>query len=187
MKKMNKEEKLIWNNRVSALRQRVIASLGKDIGDKVDAAEDGTLYVEAVGRAICAWLIDFVLIVGLSVVLGLVYYKTHLYEAESAAGASVIIIFLCIALPFTYGWFYSNGRGVGALVTGTRLVRRSNGQNIGLLKAGWAMFARIYGRILFVIGLLGGSTMDVTQRVSIDIEATKRLYGAGFTSLNEKE
>jgi hypothetical protein len=81
-----------------------------------------------------------------------------------------------------YGWFYGNGRGVGALLTDTRLVRARDGSRVGLAKAGWAMLIRTLLIPLALLGALGGGgSVDAGGvRVSIDVPATARLRTTAF-------
>ncbi len=167
------------------VRSQVAATLGPGMAPRVQAFRDGTLYVEPGWAAVIwAWLVDFVLVTSIAVGVGVAYYVSATDTPDAGAGASVIILALLVVVPLLYGWFYGNGRGLGALMAGTRLVRMKDGGRIGLWKAGWAMLIRTLGFVIIVLGALGGSATDASEvRVSIDVHATERLRAAGFHRL----
>jgi hypothetical protein len=90
--------------------------------------------------------------------------------------------------PFHDGVLYVEaGRwALGAVVTGTQLVRAANGDRIGG-KAAWAMLVRLLMPLLVIgtiIGALGGGGPvpgGTTARVSVDLRAARRLRAAGIT------
>jgi hypothetical protein len=161
---------------VQQIRDQLKPVLGMSVANRVKAYEDGTLYVEAtLSSAFAAWLLDSVLVNGTAIALGVLYYVRS-SDPNKAAGAGVIAIALLIVLPLLYGWFYGNGRGVGALLTETRLVRVKDGSRIGLGKAGWAMLIRTLLLPLAFLAAIGGSTSGPGEvRVSIDVKASDQL------------
>jgi hypothetical protein len=161
---------------VQSVRDQLKPVLGTSVASRVKAYQDGTLYVEStLSSAFVAWLVDSVLVNGTAIVVGVLYYASS-SDLNKAAGAGVIAITLLIVLPLLYGWFYGNGRGVGALLTGTRLVRVKDGSRLGLRKAGWAMLIRTLLLPLAFLAAIGGSTGGPGEvRVSIDVKATDQL------------
>lgn len=124
------------------LREHTRPLLGDKLTKRVQAHRNGALYVESTwSGALLAWLVDSVLVNGTAVALGVLYYVRST-NPDKSAGAVVIAITLLFVLPLLYGWFYGNGRGIGALLTGTQLVRLADGSRVGLGKAGWAMLIR---------------------------------------------
>lgn len=166
---------------VQQVRDQLKPVLGMGVANRVKAYKDGTLFVEAtLSSAFAAWLIDSVLVNGTAIGLGALYYVRS-SDPNKNAGAGVIAMTLIIVLPLLYGWFYGNGRGVGGLLTGTRLVRVKDGSRIGLGKAGWAMLIRTLLLPLGFMAAIGGSTGGPGEvRISIDIEATDRLRTTPF-------
>ncbi|WP_409185383.1 hypothetical protein F9C11_14500 [Amycolatopsis sp. VS8301801F10] len=164
-----------------SLRTQAEPVLGKDAAARIRAFENGELYVEArTASTIWAWLVDFLLVTGLSAAAAVAYYfKSNAVDA--AVGASVIGVAGLFVLPLLYGWFYGNGRGLGALFNGIRLVRLRDGGRIGLWKAGWAMLIRTLGFVIIALGVLNGDvTVTNGVRTSIDVRETERLRAAGF-------
>lgn len=94
----------------------------------------------------------------------------------------MITIILLLVLPFLYGWCYRNGRALGGLLTGTRLVRAKDGERIGWGKAGWAMLIRVFFPLFFIVGFLDSGHNDSfsTVRTSIDDRATRKIRAAGI-------
>ncbi|MEU7715314.1 hypothetical protein AB0B03_25635 [Micromonospora chalcea] len=85
-----------------------------------------------------------------------------------------------------YGLCYGNGRALGALLTGTQLVRAKDGGRIGL-KACWAMLVRtllmpVLVVVLVVTAFSTGSSdaPGSLVRTTIDPDATRRLHDAGI-------
>ncbi|MBN6038307.1 RDD family protein [Amycolatopsis sp. 195334CR] len=137
--------------------------------------EDGKPYVKAgTWRLFLAWLVDFVVFVfgvlaGV-VVLSVVDLKAQLDNGVIALGL-VAIMFL---VPLLYGLCYRNGRALGAVLTGTRLVRVADGGRIGG-KGPWAMLVRTVLLplllVVVIVGALtgGGSAPGGSQvRISVD-------------------
>jgi hypothetical protein len=166
---------------VQQVRDQLKPVLGTSAASRVKAYQDGTLFVEGtLSSAFMAWLVDSVLVNGAAVGLGVLYYVRST-DPNKDAGAVVIAVTLLVVLPLLYGWFYGNGRGVGALLTGTQLVRVKDGSRVGLAKAGWAMLIRtllLPLAFLAAIGGSGGSSPGV--RVSIDVEGTDQLRRTPF-------
>ncbi|MEU6249479.1 hypothetical protein [Glycomyces sp. NPDC047010] len=146
--------------------------------EKIKAFADGTRYVEAGGWAMCfAWLVDFVVYLVLIGVGIVVVSPTSMVDKNLAAG---LIFALPVVVPLVYGLFYTNGRAIGALVTGTRLVRLKDGGRIGA-KGPWAMLVRTLLLPLLLIAILvgGGYADGNLKRGSIDVARTRRLYADG--------
>ncbi|MBW4718177.1 RDD family protein [Saccharothrix obliqua] len=160
------------------LREQVAATMGPDVAKRIKTFQNGAYYVEAGrGAVFLAWLVDLFLVFGLSVGAAVAYYNT----SYDAAGASVVFLASLIAVPLLYGWCYANGRGLGALLAGTRLVRAKDGSRIGLAKGGWAMLVRTLGCLVLLIGALSGAGADGGEiRVSIDDRADARLRATGL-------
>ncbi|GAB6859424.1 RDD family protein [Microbacterium xylanilyticum] len=166
---------------LAQLRGRVGPAVGgADVAKRLRAFEDGTLYIDSTSSAaFVAWLVDAVLVNGMAIGLA-VLYGMRSTDPYAAAGAGVIALALLVLLPLCYGWAYRNGRALGGLLTGTRLVRMKDGSRIGFAKAGWAMLIRtLLMPIAFWATLDGLSQV----RVSIDDAATQRLRAAGFDRL----
>ncbi|NIK62502.1 RDD family protein [Kribbella shirazensis] len=169
-------------NSLDQVREQLKPMLGESVTKRVKAYKDGTLYVEStMSAALGAWLVDSVLVNGTAIALGVLYYAGST-DPNKAAGSFVIALSLFVVLPLLYGWFYGNGRGVGALLTDTRLVRARDGSRVGLAKAGWAMLIRTLLIPLALLGALGGGgSVDAGGvRVSIDVPATARLRMTAF-------
>jgi hypothetical protein len=160
--------------------------LGPQTATRLATFGDGGLYVEAGGWArFLAWLVDFVVFVlGVGVgfvVLAVVGLTTDLDNGVLTLG----LIAVLILVPLLYGTCYRNGRALGAVLTGTRLVRVADGGRIGR-KAPWAMLVRILMPLLVIgaiVGALGGggNVADPMARVSVDARATRQLRDAGIT------
>jgi uncharacterized RDD family membrane protein YckC len=161
---------------VQQVRDQLKPVLGNGVAGRIKAYTDGTLFVEAtLSSAFFAWLVDSILVNGTAIGLGVLYYARST-DPNKAAGSGVIVLTLLIVLPLLYGWLYGNGRGLGALLTGTRVVRVKDGSRVGLRKAGWAMLIRTLLMPLAFFAAIGGSADGGSQiRISIDIEATDRL------------
>jgi hypothetical protein len=144
---------------------------------KVKAFEDGTRYVPAGEWALFfTWLIDAVVFL-----LGLLVGVAVLAVVDIGDGARTLgAVALLFAVPMLYGLCYTDGRALGALVTGTRLVRLRDGGRIGA-KGPWAMLVRTVLMPIVVIGaVLGGGIVDGTfKRASIDVARTRRLHAEG--------
>ncbi|MBB2499991.1 hypothetical protein H5411_12750 [Amycolatopsis echigonensis] len=166
---------------LARLRTQAEPVLGKGGAARIRAFENGDLYVEArTASTIWAWLVDFLLVTGLSVAAAVAYYFTST-AVDAAVGASLIGVAGLFVLPLLYGWFYGNGRGLGALFNGIRLVRLRDGGRIALGKAGWAMLIRTLGFVIIALGVLNGDvTVTNGVRTSIDVRETERLRAAGL-------
>lgn len=152
---------------------------------KVKAFGDGTRYVEAGGWARAfAWLIDAVVVLFgfLAGVGALAAADNAMQIGDSAVTIGVFV--LAFGVPLLYGLCYTNGRALGALMTGTRLVRVRDGGQIGA-KGPWAMVIRTVLLPLLVIAVIVGGTVDGSLvRTSIDIARTRDLpAGSGVDGL----
>jgi hypothetical protein len=175
--------------RLEIAKQHVEHALGPKIAKRLDTHKDGTFYISAGGWArLSAWFVD-VLVVVLCAVGGAVVVEVAKPETPSST-VGLTALGLLVGVPVLYGFFYGNGRVLGGLLTGTRLVRVKNGQRIGA-GACWAMVVRI---VLFPLllcwslaaaasGAGSGLPGDLT-RISIDEKATRRLHAAGFLRLD---
>ncbi|MCD0443041.1 hypothetical protein LO763_05295 [Glycomyces sp. A-F 0318] len=148
---------------------------------KVKAFSDGTRYVPAGDWAMFfTWLIDFV-VFALGVAAGVVVLAA--LDLALDLGNTLIgigLVTLPFAVPLLYGLCYTNGRALGAVVTGTRLVRLRDGGRLGA-KGPWAMLVRTVLLPLLIIAIVvGGGYADGTlKRGSIDIARTRRLHAEG--------
>ena len=165
---------------VNRLRPRLTAALGWETAKRVRAYRDGGLYVESRGwAAFGAWLVDFALVALLAAPLAMVSYFS--LDPREALGPSVMVEILTMAVvALLYGWCYGNGRGLGAVLAGTRLVRNRDGSRIGLGTAGLVMLARVLGLVLVAVFLNDSGPRPNVSKVSIDVRATDRLRAAGF-------
>jgi hypothetical protein len=160
--------------------------LGSHTATRLATFGDGGLYVKA-GRwaRFLAWLVDFVVFV-LGVGVGVVVVAVVDLTADLDDGTILVcLIAVLFLMQLLYGLCYRNGRALGAVLTGTQLVRVADGGRIGR-KAPWAMLVRILMPLLIVgaiVGILsgGGNVADSTVRVSVDARATRQLRDAGIT------
>ncbi|MFD0206256.1 hypothetical protein ACFVG9_36355 [Saccharothrix carnea] len=170
--------------RLELVRTEMTPILGPRAAARIEPFGDGTLYIRAGAlRQLFAWLVDFVvflLVVGLGLVIVSVPYSSGAVDDNQ-----LVVFFLVtpLAAPLLYGLCYGNGRALGAVLTGTQLVRLSNGGRVGW-KAPWAMMVRTVLLPLligtFVVGAAaGGSPPGSPVRVSIDRRDTGRLRAAG--------
>lgn len=142
---------------------------------------NGTRYIPASDLAsFLAWLVDFlvfalVLATGILVLAG-VDLSVNLSGTAVGFGAFGLLF----ALPLLYGLWYGNGRALGAVLTGTRLVRLSDGGRIGR-KGPWAMFIRLVLLPLVFIAIAagGGVVSGSLKRASIDVARTRQLHAEG--------
>ncbi|USX49889.1 RDD family protein [Lentzea sp. HUAS12] len=167
--------------RLDIARQHVEQAFGPTIAKRVDTFDDGTLYVTAGGwRRLLAWLADFVtylLFAGAGFVAFALATRT---DPVSDSAAALIVLGLLIGTPLVYGLFFGNGRAVGAALTGTRLVRATNGGRIGA-SACWAMLVRtVLFPLLLLVFVTGGTAEGSIRRISIDDDATRRLHETGL-------
>ncbi len=165
-------------------RQHVERAFGPKIAKRFDTHEDGTCYVSAGEWArLLAWFADVVVVL-LCVGAGVV----ALVVVEPDAAASVVgltLLGLLVGVPVLYGLFLVNGRALGAVLTGTRLVRVKNGRRIGA-GACWAMLVRtlLFPALLAAMTVAGSILPGRLTRISIDDDATRRLHAAGFQRLD---
>ncbi|MBQ1046585.1 MULTISPECIES: RDD family protein [unclassified Micromonospora] len=173
--------------RLEATRAHAERVLGARKAKRIAAFDSGALYVRAgTGAQAMAWLIDFtVFLFGVGagfVALSLVDREVTLSDnLVSGVGLSLLVV-----VPLLYGLCYGNGRALGALLTGTQLVRTRDGGRIGL-KACWAMLVRtllmpVLVVVLVVTAFSTGSSdaPGSLVRTSIDRDATRRLHDAGI-------
>lgn len=166
--------------------------LGPRTAKRLATFRDGVRYVKA-GRwaRFLGWLVDVVVIV-----LGMGVGVIVLAGVDRAAGLdkgilTLAVIAILFLVPLLYGGLcYRDGRALGAVLTGTRLVRTADGNRIGG-KAPWVMLGRpfIFLKPLFFVMVLvsaldgggppGGSSTP--SRVSVDTRATRQLRAAGIT------
>jgi RDD family len=160
--------------------------LGPGVAKRVEAFKDGSLYVRAgEGVRLLAWVVDFVVFV-LSVAIGIVVIAgiDSAVDLDDNVVALSLIGALVLA-PLLYGLLcYRNGRALGGVTTGTRLVRASDGGRIGAAGP-WAMFVRtLLLPLLIVAVVLGGTSPGGSlSRVAVDAAATRELHDAGFWRL----
>ncbi|MEO3817465.1 RDD family protein [Plantactinospora sp. B24E8] len=157
--------------------------LGPRTARRLAAFDNGTLYVEAGGGArFLAWLVDFVVFV-LAVGVGFVVVSGVYVAAGLSDGVLVLLLAaLLFGVPLLYGLCYGNGRALGAVLTGTQLVRIRDGGRVGA-RACWAMLVRtMFMPALLVAVTVGaaGSPPGSLARTSIDRSATRRLHAAGI-------
>ncbi|MDX8050623.1 RDD family protein [Lentzea sp. BCCO 10_0798] len=173
-------------SRMDVARQYVEQQFGPTVAKRLDTFEDGTFYITAGGWArLLSWLVDFVVYL-FCAFAGFIALVLATYDREvSDNTATLIVLGLLFGVPILYGLFFGNGRGLGAVLTGTRLVRLKNGHRIGV-GACWAMLVRTVLFPLLITALtVGGSTGSGSlTRISIDDGATRRLHAAGFLRLD---
>lgn len=161
-------------------KQRVTSALGARAASRLDMFGDGTLYVSAGSVArLLSWFVDF-LVYALGVCGGfvaLVAAKPDIPDGDAA----LALLGLLGGVPLLYGLCFVNGRALGGLLTGTRLVRLRNGRRIGW-GACWAMLVRtLLFPVLLLVTVTSGSIGPGTlSRISIDDAETRRLWAAGF-------
>lgn len=168
-----------------SLRQRVAPVLGQDVAGRLCLFEDNALYVNALpGRAFLSWLVDALVVWGTAVASAVAYLLSS-SAPDAGVGAVVITVVLLLVLPFVYGCCYANGRALGAVLAGTRLVRLRDGGRIGWVRAGGVMLIRVVLLPLGLVGVFagGGSTGGTVRRTSVDDRATAQLRAAGFRRL----
>lgn len=164
-------------------KQHVEQAFGPKVAKRLDTFKDGTFYVTAGDWArLFAWLVDFVLFALLALIgLGVLAVA---FPDVSGDVAALTMLGLLFGVPILYGLCYGNGRALGAVLTGTRLVRHKNGQRIGA-KACWAMLVRTVLFPPLLIGMVFENAVNLATlaRISIDDKATKQLHAAGFLRL----
>ena len=157
--------------------------------ERIGRFRDGSPHVRATRwRRFLAWLVDaVVMVLGLVVVLVILVGVDRAANVSDATMGLAMIAFVFV-MPLLYGGLcFRDGRALGGVLTGTRLVRSADGGRIGG-RAPWVMLARTFlpPPLLFVvllIGALGGGGTapggsDV--RVNVDTRATHRLRAAGM-------
>lgn len=173
------------------VREQVADILGQNIAERVCRFDNDILYVSAgAGPAIFAWLIDAIIVWGPAALVGYSYFSTAT-EVDAINVAMVLVLFTACVVAAIYGLFYRNGRGLGALLMGTRLMRVKDGGRVGFLKGSWAMILRIMFTPLYLLLVLlslfdgapgvGGNFR--LRHTSIDDDATRKLWAAGFHHL----
>jgi len=167
-------------------KHHVEHAFGPKVAKRLDTFKDGTFYITAGDLArLLSWLVDFVvflLLVGAGVVAIAVAYSNGTVAGNVAA---LIVLGLFIGVPLLYGLCYGDGRALGAVLTGTRLVRFKNGHRLGT-GACWAMLVRtvLCPPILLAISLGQMPSVGSARRISIDDAATRQLHAAGFLRLD---
>jgi len=158
-----------------------VSVLGEQVAKRMESFGNGRRYVRA-GEwpRTLAWLVDLVVVVfGLGIgllALGIVDLQLELGNGT----LTLSLLGLIIGSPLVYGLFYGNGRSLGAVLTGTQLVRLKDGGRLGF-RAPWAMLVRILLLPLLIVMVLasafsGAGTMPGSfVRGSLDVEATRRL------------
>lgn len=173
--------------RLEIAKEHAERMLGRRTAQRLAAFGNGTLYVQAgAGALFLAWLVDFVVYV-LGVGVGFVVVSYVYVTADLSDGALLLLLVsLLFVVPLLYGLCYGNGRALGAVLTGTQLVRIKDGGRVGG-KAGWAMLVRtLFMPLLFIVvvgGTLGGggpAPGGSLARTSIDPAATRQLHAAGI-------
>lgn len=159
-------------------------AFGPKVAKRLDTFKDGTFYITAgdLARPL-SWLVDF----GVFVLLaggGFVAIAVSI-ETVSGGAAALIMLGLLVGVPLLYGLCYGNGRALGAVLTGTRLVRVKNGHRLGV-GACWAMLVRIVLIPPYLLAITLGQMPSVgsARRISIDDAATRQLHAAGFLRLD---
>ncbi|WP_328993679.1 RDD family protein [Kribbella sp. NBC_01245] len=160
--------------------------LGPQIAKRVAPLGDGRRYVRAgEWTRLFAWLVDFVVCV---FGMGIGFVALALMDPGNDT-LLLGLIGLLFGVPLVYGLFYGNGRVLGAVLTGTQLVRLKDGGRLGFW-APWAMLVRILLLPLVIFGVLvgsfggGGSPPGTFYRVSLDRDATRWLWAAESASVN---
>jgi len=144
---------------------------------KIETFGDGTPFVPAGElRRFFAWVIDFLVYVfGFAVgfVVLAVVDRARDFSDDVLAISAISLLFV---VPLLYGLFYTNGRGLGAVVTGTQLVRHADGSRIGA-KGPWAMLVRTVLLPLLIIAVVvgGGGPGGSPARTNIDVARTRGL------------
>lgn len=153
---------------------------------KIQTFGNGTPYVPARDwAAFLAWLIDFtVFVLGFAVafVVMAVIDQARPEARQLDDGTLVIIMLvLLIVVPLMYGLWFRDGRALGGVLTGTRLVRTRDGGRIGA-KGPWAMLVRTVLLPLLVAAVVVGGVGPGGElpRTCIDVARTRRLQEEGY-------
>lgn len=174
--------------RLELVRAEAEPVLGARAAGRVEAFPDGSLHVRAGGpRRFLAWLVDFA-VFALAAGAGLVALSVpYGRDAFDSSTLTLLAVAVLIAVPPLYGLCYRNGRALGGVLTGTRLVRIADGGRVGL-KGPWAMTVRTTLLPLLLLGvvvgsLAAGAPLGSPVRTSVDHRATARLHAAGLRRL----
>ncbi|MDX3657982.1 RDD family protein [Streptomyces sp. ID05-26A] len=174
--------------RLEVAKEHVGHAFGSRIASRLDTFDDGTLYVTAgVLERLLAWLVDFVAYFLIAFTGFVVFVLAFRDSGTSDNVTTLTMLGLLACAPVFYGLFFGNGRALGAMLTGTRLVRVDNGGRIGAA-ACWAMIVRtLLFPLLIAAFIAAGAAVGSLSRISIDDAATRRLHEAGFLRLNAVE
>lgn len=121
---------------------------------------NGTSVVKASAwQQIGAWFVDFSVVA----IVAAVAYVVVAGSLEGTTGKAVLAALAgWIGAAWIYGLCCFGGKSLGALASGTRVVRFSTGTAPGVWRAGWVMFSRtvlfpIVGLVLFVAAVGGAN------------------------------
>ncbi|SMD17898.1 RDD family protein [Lentzea albidocapillata] len=172
-------------SRLDVVRQHVEHAFGAQVAKRLDMFEDGTFYVTAGGWArLLSWLVDFVVYLFCAFAGFVAFVLATRDSGVSDSVAALTMLGLLAGTPVLCGLVFGNGRALGAMLTGTRLVRVKNGRRIGA-GACWAMLVRtVLFPLLLIAFTVGGTVAGSLSRISIDDGATRRLHAAGFLRLD---
>ncbi|WP_341717278.1 hypothetical protein QQG74_25790 [Micromonospora sp. FIMYZ51] len=173
--------------RLEAARAQAERALGARTAKRIAMFDNGALYVGAgSGRQFLAWLIDFtVYLFGVGAGLVAVALADRAMDLSDDI-VTVLFLSMFVLIPLLYSLCFGNGRALGAVLTGTQLVRVKDGSRIGL-KAWWAMLVRtLFLPVMIIVAMLnafnngGGQLAGSLVRISIDPTATRQLHTAGI-------
>ncbi|MEV6693991.1 hypothetical protein AB0M35_21220 [Micromonospora sp. NPDC051196] len=174
------------STRLEAAKAYAEHAWGRGTAKRVATFDNGTPYVRAGGVAqFLTWFVDAtVCLFGVGVCVVVLALLHDGGQGLSIDAVTALAISSCFVVPMLYGLCYGNGRALGAVLTGTQLVRARDGGRIGL-KGCWAMVVRtVFMPILFGIVVLSAATglgvAGSLARTSIDRAATRQLHGAGI-------
>ncbi|WP_447007667.1 RDD family protein [Saccharothrix isguenensis] len=180
-------------SRLEVVKSQAVHALGDQDARRIETFKDGTLYVRPSGwQQLATWVVDFLVYllgVAVGIVAASVPYSSGAIDDGQLALFLIAVLFL---VPPLYGLCYGNGRALGAVLAGTRLVRVADGSPIGL-KGPWAMTTRtallpLLMIVLFAGALSGGgfsSPPGSPARTGINDRATRLLHAAGFRRLDD--
>jgi hypothetical protein len=160
--------------------------LGPETAKRLTMFHNGVIYVEP-GRwaRFLAWLVDVVVWV-LSMGIGFIVAAIVALAADLDNGTGALIggVMLFLAPLLYSGFCFRDGRALGGVLTGTRVVRIKDGGRIGGW-ASWAMLVRVLYPLLAIGGIIGalggGGTIPGSDRVSVDARAIRRVHAVGIT------
>ncbi|GIJ21256.1 hypothetical protein [Micromonospora lutea] len=174
------------STRLEAAKAYAEHTWGRGAAKRVATFGDGTPYVRAGLLAqTLTWLVDTVVcLVGIGVCVVVLSLLHDGGQGLSIDAVVVLALTSCVLVPMIYGLCYGNGRALGAVLTGTQLVRARDGGRIGL-KGCWAMVVRtVFMPVLFGLLVLssamGLGVAGSLARTSIDRAATGQLHAAGI-------